>query len=364
MEMELAELGFDDEDILGEEGQVHTGDPDDDVKRWMEGDVPEGDYLDNNSDNNPDNNPDEEDDLLTSVLKAKGINPEAIKVRNDEGEIEEIPFTSLTKEEQLDLLNYSPAEDEYGLEPEEINLINELRQNNLSVQDYLKAHRQQAIQDYLDGLEEQPQYQVDDLSDEQLFLADLKANVPDLTDEEAQAQLDLEKQNEALFTKKMAGLRNVYKEREDALIQQTQQDYEEKQRQADEAYENSILEAIRDNETIDFGESELTLSEDDMNEIASFILDSDAAGVRYLARAIQDPQMLVQMAWFALKGPEALRQISEYYKHQITEQSRTNYKKGYEDAKAGRTSNPTKTVVKRPEPRTAPTKGMNINDLD
>ena len=65
-----------------------------------------------------------------------------------------------------------------------------------------------------------------------------------------------------------------------------------------------------------------------------------------------------------LKGPEALRQISEYYKHQITEQSRTNYKKGYEDAKAGRTSNPTKTVVKRPEPRTAPTKGMNINDLD
>jgi hypothetical protein len=235
--MELAELGFDDEDILGEEGQVHTGDPDDDVKRWMEGDVPEGDYLDNNSDNNPDNNPDEEDDLLTSVLKAKGINPEAIKVRNDEGEIEEIPFTSLTKEEQLDLLNYSPAEDEYGLEPEEINLINELRQNNLSVQDYLEAHRQQAIQDYLDGLEEQPQYQVDDLSDEQLFLADLKANVPDLTDEEAQAQLDLEKQNEALFTKKMAGLRNVYKEREDALIQQTQQDYEEKQRQADEAYE-------------------------------------------------------------------------------------------------------------------------------
>lgn len=364
MEMELAELGFDDEDILGEEGQVHAGDPDDDVKRWMEGDVPEGDYLDNNSDNNPDNNPDEEDDLLTSVLKAKGINPEAIKVRNDEGEIEEIPFTSLTKEEQLDLLNYSPAEDEYGLEPEEINLINELRQNNLSVQDYLEAHRQQAIQDYLDGLEEQPQYQVDDLSDEQLFLADLKANVPDLTDEEAQAQLDLEKQNEALFTKKMAGLRNVYKEREDALIQQTQQDYEEKQRQADEAYENSILEAIRDNETIDFGESELTLSEDDMNEIASFILDSDAAGVRYLARAIQDPQMLVQMAWFALKGPEALRQISEYYKHQITEQSRTNYKKGYEDAKAGRTSNPTKTVVKRPEPRTVPTKGMNINDLD
>ncbi len=48
-----------------------------------------------------------------------------------------------------------------------------------------------------------------------------------------------------------------------------------------EAYEDEILQAIQDNETIDLGESSLTLSEDDMNEIASFILDSDAAGVRY-----------------------------------------------------------------------------------
>ena len=42
-----------------------------------------------------------------------------------------------------------------------------------------------------------------------------------------------------------------------------------------------------------------------------------------------------------------------------------NYKKGYEDAKAGRASNPAKTVVKRPEQQTGrKPKTTSIYDLD
>ena len=188
----------------------------------------------------------------------------------------------------------------------------------------MESHRRQAIQDYLDHLEDEPEYQVDGMTDDELFIADLKANVPELTDDEALEQLNLEKQNEALFNKKMSGMRASYQQREEAAIQQAQAEAEAQQKEMYEAYEDEILQAIQDNETIDLGESSLTLSEDDMNEIASFILDSDAAGVRYLAKAINDPQMLVQMSWFALKGQEAIRQISEYYKHQITEQSKAN----------------------------------------
>lgn len=368
MEMKLEELGFDDEDLLGEDGVVNTGEPDDDLKRWMEGDTP--DTVDQNPNNNeppatddPEPQP-EDEDLITSMLKAKGINPDAIKLQNENGEIEEIPFSELSKEEQLDLLSYDEAEDNYGLEPEEIDLINELRTNNLSVQDYLKAHRAQAIQEYLSQIEEEPNYQVDEMSDDELFITDLKATVPELTEDEAIEQLNLEKQNEALFNKKMSGMRAAYKQREDALVQQAQEAQEAQQREAAEAFENEIVQAIQDNETIDLGESQLTLSEDDMNEIASFILDSDAAGVRYLAKAVNDPQTLVQMAWFALKGPEAMRQISEYYKHQITEVSKANYKKGFEDAKAGKTSNPAKTVVKRPNQQTGRKSNPSIYDLD
>lgn len=369
MDMKLEELGFDDEDLLGEDGVMQTGDPDDDIKRWIDNDTPVDldEPLGNQEppkEGDGDTEP-TEDDLITTMLKAKGINPEAIKFQNDNGEVEEIPFSELSREEQLELLNYDDTDYNYGLEPEEIDLINELRRNNLSVDDYLESHRRQAIQDYLDHLEDEPEYQVDGMTDDELFIADLKANVPELTDDEALEQLNLEKQNEALFNKKMSGMRASYQQREEAAMQQAQAEAEAQQKEMYEAYEDEILQAIQDNETIDLGESSLTLSEDDMNEIASFILDSDAAGVRYLAKAINDPQMLVQMSWFALKGQEAIRQISEYYKHQITEQSKANYKKGYEDAKAGRASNPAKTVVKRPEQQTGrKPKTTSIYDLD
>ena len=68
----------------------------------------------------------------------------------------------------------------------------------------MESHRRQAIQDYLDHLEDEPEYQVDGMTDDELFIADLKANVPELTDDEALEQLNLEKQNEALFNKKMS----------------------------------------------------------------------------------------------------------------------------------------------------------------
>lgn len=366
MDMKLEELGFDDEDLLGEDGVVNTGEPDDDLKRWMESDTPNTiDTPNPDGDTSPDTSTTDnetEDDLITSMLKAKGINPEAIKFQKEDGEIEEIPFSELSREEQLDLLNYNDSDEGYGLEPEEISLINELRTNNLSVEDYLEAHRRQAIQDYLEGLEDTPEYQVDGMSDDELFLADLKANVPELTDEEALEQLNLEKQNEALFNKKMSGMRATYQQREQAMAEQQQAELEAQQQEAFEAFEATIIEAIQDNETIDLGESSLTMSEDDMNEIASFILDSDAAGVRYIAKALQDPQMLVQMSWFALKGQEAIRQITEYYKHQISEVSKENYKKGFADAKAGKVSNPAKTVVKRPDK--GQPKQTSIYDLD
>jgi len=47
-----------------------------------------------------------------------------------------------------------------------------------------------------------------------------------------------------------------------------------------------------------------------MNEIASFILDTDSAGVRYIAKALNDPKTLVEMAWWTLKGHDALNQIT------------------------------------------------------
>jgi len=74
------------------------------------------------------------------------------------------------------------------------------------------------------------------------------------------------------------------------------------------------------------------MSDDDMNAVASFILDSDQAGVRHIQKALNDPNAVVQMAWWLTRGMDAFRTLNDYYKNQITQVARNNYQRGLADA--------------------------------
>lgn len=359
--MNLDELDIDDVG-LGEDGAEGTiFDEDTYTKPWMGDSEPEGEEQ---PDNTPSNEPNDDDDIIVTLLKDKGINPASIKFQNESGEIEEKAFDELTKDEQLQILNYDDSQDNYGLDDDEVSLINELRQSNLSAEEYKQFIARQAVQEYLANNDPETQiYEVDSIPDDELYVIDLKAKIPELTDEDAASELELAKQNEALYQKKIQSIRNEYKQREDLVIQQQEEEQRLEAEKAAQEFENSIIAAIEENDTIDLGESSLTLSEDDMNEIASFILDSDAAGVRHIAKALNDPKTLVGMVWYALKGQEAFSQISEYYKQKITEAAKYNYNKGYEDAKNGNKPNAAKTVVRKSK-TTSDKKVVSINDLD
>ena len=93
-----------------------------------------------------------EDDVITTMLKNRGINPTAIKMQNENGEIEEVNFNDLSVEEQLQILQDENIEESYGLDDNEINLINTLRSNNFSVEDYNNYIAKKAIEDYLYAL--------------------------------------------------------------------------------------------------------------------------------------------------------------------------------------------------------------------
>ena len=363
MSMKLEDLDIDDVGL--DEGVTPQGVFDEGTyeKPWLDSSVPQDPEPDNGE---PSDEP-EDDDLISSLLKDKGINPKAIKFENEAGEIEEKSFDELSREEQLQILNYDESNGDYGLGEDEISLINELRENNLNVEEYKKYIAQQAIQDYLaNNQEDTPVYEVDSIPDDELYLIDLKAKIPELTDEDAAAELELAKQNETLYQKKVQGIRNEYKKKEELLAQQEEEEQRLAAEKAAQEFEDTIVAAIQENDTIDLGESSLTLSEDDMNEIASFILDSDVTGVRHIAKALNDPKTLVGMVWYALKGQEAFSQITDYYKQKITEASKYNYNKGFEDAKGGKAPNAAKTVVKKPAGgKAAPAKKvLTIDDLD
>ena len=283
----------------------------------------------------PQNETEEEDNFTSEFLKTKGItDPTRIKFEEEDGSIVERNWNDLTREEQINILNTpvdnapvteeptsNPVENE--LTDEEIELLNTIRQSNLTPSQYLQQFQQP----------QEPIYKVDDLEDDDLYILDLESKVGELSDEDAAQALAVAKQNETLFKKQIEGIRKEYKEREDFLQQQEEANIEEQQRIAFEQYSNNIIDAIDQFNTI--GNLDLNFEDSDRNELASFILSQDESGQNYLYQALQDPETLVKAAWFILNGEEAFNGLSDYFINEIKLKSDAQYKKGLEDGKNG-----------------------------
>lgn len=332
-------LDFDEDLDDPQPGELEGIDPSDDSSGFKPYLGPNGTLEDplKDPDEEEEINNDPEDDLITAFLKSRGVsNPEEMKFEGEDGEEEIVNFNDLSREEQMNILlnlgessESSDNEIESELEQDELDLLNEIRNNDLSVKEYLDWYANQAIENYLNTNTE---FQVDSLSDEELFLADLKDTLPDLTDEEALQILDQEKANENLFNKKVERLRNIYKDKE---VQQRQIELAELQAQQEEEIAKAreqFQATLTDLDSI----GEFNLEDEDKERIAEFLLGSDKAGNRYFNKALNDPSTLIKMAWFALYGEESLDDYSNYFKERIQEYSEANYKQGYEDALAGK----------------------------
>lgn len=315
--------------------------------------------------------PVQEDDIIISMLKQIGISdPSKIKFENDEGEIEEVSWDSLSVEEKMNILTPESPDPNFGLEDPEINFINLLRDAGITPEEYINYQREQAIEEYRQALEGNPQYEVERLTDEDLYALDLQSRVPDMTDEEVAIALEHEKANPELFEKKMQGIRAEYKALEDERRQNEELLEQQQKQEQFEAFQSDVLDAIESLDEV--GGVKLNLDEDDMEEVANFILSLDSAGVSYLGKALDDPQTLARMAWFALKGDEAFATITDYYDKEIAKEKRSAYEAGYEDAKKGIQPKSTRkpTVVVAPKPASEPKPGgtnpheKTIDDID
>lgn len=307
---------------------------------------------------------DDEDDYsaIERFLQEHGVNPRSIKFETEEGE-ETSDFNELSSDDQYQILN-SLSEDESDLDDSEIGLLNFIRTNNWSIQDYNNYIAQQAVQKYTQSQQPEEQtYQIDDLSDEELFLVDLKSKIPDLTEDEAMDELDRSQQNPDLFNKKVQSLRKDYKEKEDLYKQQQIQEQQDQQKAAYEQYSKTIADAINRASVMDLGDLDLELQNQDKQEIYNYLVGYDQQGNRLINNTLADPDQLVRMAWLNIKGPEVFKELTSYYKKKISDTAKTNYQKGYDDAKSGRSYNQAKSVVKkRRQPKQSGE--LSINDID
>lgn len=283
---------------------------------------------DSNIDSEPENqesNP-EDEDVLTSFLKSYGIeDPTKMKFQNENDEMEDVDFKSLSKDEQIEVLkNLTDS----GLSDQEKADLNWLRQNNMNLRQFSNAVSQRSVQDYLSQNPDQaPQrvYQIDDYSDDELYLADLKSKYPDFTDEELLSKLESAKDNEDLYTKEVTALRSSYKQDEDNLIKQQ----EALEAQAAQAMRDNLMNAAQNfNEVlldVNDPESDSLIVEDtDRQQILSYLLDQDSQGKSQLVRDLEDPETLIQLAWLRLQGQNAISDTSRYWKDTLKETRKEN----------------------------------------
>ena len=301
--------------------------------------------------------PKENDSFIQDYLKTKGISDlDKIKFEDENNNITERSWDSLSTEEKYNILNSSntPAvtESNNDLTDEEIELLNNIRSSNMTPSQYLQSIQSEQVPN-------EPRYQVDDLSDDELFILDLESRVGEITDDQAAEALNLSKQNEDLFKKQVEGIRREYKQRESELLQQQQAEEEQQQQEAYNQFQDTVIDQITNFNSI--GNLDLNLDDEDKNTLARFMLERDDTGNSYLWQALQEPDNLVKAAWFILNGEDALNSISDYFVNQIKLVSKNQYNKGYNEGKNG--SKPSRPEVVITQPPTRNEKPKNDYDL-
>lgn len=304
-----------------------------------EGDQPAGQQK-------PSAQPDE--DLTTEVLRLKGItDPGKIKFEDETGAIVERAWDSLSREEQINILIDQEVEQQ-DFDDSELQLINTIRESGMTPDEY--------IQSLLPETEPTKRYKVDDLSDDEVYALDLLHKVgSDISDEEINQALELAKQNEGLFEKTVEGLRKEYirlQEDEEAQIAN------EKAAREEAAY-NRFADSIKGQikELDSFAGQPLQLSDDDIEDLSSFMLEIDDQGLSAFGRAMNDPALFTKAAFWILNEDKIVEELNK--------QIQDNYRRGYEQAKADLQGKPKpKLVFNKPASQKKTTDDVFIDDED
>lgn len=163
--------------------------------------------------------------FLTSFLGEYGLKDGKVTYENDDGTTEEVDFNELDPKEKINILKELTSP---NLSKDEIEVINYLRSNNATIQDVITYYSQKAVDDYIkENGPVEKQYSVDEYSDDELYITDLKSKFSNMSDEDLKTDLEIAKENEELFKKKVDIIRKQYKEQEEESAKERMKEQEE-----------------------------------------------------------------------------------------------------------------------------------------
>ena len=308
---------------------------------------------------NEDNTSHSSGDFLHDFLKEKGIeDPSKLQWEDENGEITDVDFDSLSDEDKLHVLN---SLSDPGLSQHEIDVVNYLRQNKVTFNQVIDYFTKKAVDDYIaqnpDSVPTKT-YTIDDYTDEELYLADLKSKYPDFTDEELTSKLNSAKSNEELFKKEVSALRTEYKKEEDAQIeaqkQKEQQDYDDLVSNLQNVLGN-FNEVVLD--STDPESDVLEIEDSDKEQVLAYLLNQDTDGKSQLVKDLENPTTLIELAWLRTQGRALIDNSTRYWKD-LLKQERKEKAKLEKELESYKTRESQSVVVPKPP------KSNNSNEKD
>ena len=294
----------------------------------------ESDDNDDNDDNDDhdgdDNNEDKQSDFIAEYLKGFGIEDMSkIQMEDENGEIQEVDFNTLSEDEKLNIFKElsDPGYSDY-----EKSVITYLRQNNATLDDVIEYYKQQAVEEYLSEHPEdvhQKVYDIDQYTDDEIYLADLKNKYPEFTDEELTSKLDSAKLNSELFEKEVAAIRASIKANEDEEAKR----HETEEAQNYQEFQNNLQSVMASFTQIELDPDDkeqdalaLDVTDEDRADMMRYLVERDKDGKSQLIRDLEDPNALIQLAYYRTRERDNLTGLTRYWKNELANERKEKAK--------------------------------------
>lgn len=352
-----------DDNIESQPGELKPLDPTDDplLNDFVNSQTQDPDPVEDPNDNTDpeDKHTDTVSDFLHTFLKEKGIeDPSKLQWEDENGEITDVDFDNLSDEDKLNVLN-SLADP--GLSQAEIDTINYLRQNNMTLNQVVDYFSKKAVDDYLAQNPDQVHqktYEIDDYTDDELYLSALKMQYPNFTDEELTSKLETAKSNEELYKKEVVALREEFKKEEEAQIeaqkQKEQQEYDDLVGNLKNVLGNFNEVAL---DSTDPESDVLEIEDSDKDLVLAYLLNQDTDGKSQLVKDLENPTTLIELAWLRTQGRTLIDNTTRYWKD-LLKQERKEKAKLQKELESYQTRNEQSVVVPKP-----PKKNENSNSI-
>lgn len=309
---------------------------------------------DSNEETEDNNEPEAHSDFITKYLNEYGIaDPSKLQFEDEDGKIVEKNFNDLTDEEKLNVFKELA---DPGFTDYEKQVVDYLRKNNATLDDVIQYYQQKAVEDYLNQNPDQVRhrtYSIDDYTDDELYLADLKNKYPDFTDEELTSKLESAKLNEELFGKEVDAIRTSLKQQEDDEIKHQ----EEIEAQSYQELQNNLQAAMADFTEIlldpeDKSQDAMSLQIEDADRVVMlrYLLERDKDGKSQLVKDLEDPKALIELAYYRTRERDNLTGLTRYWKSVLANERKEKANLQRELDKYKNKEN-NSSVVTQPKPR-------------